>query len=142
MLLHIYGYARAGLEGNTALGFSAFLLAGVLLYYLVCTVLLWRIDVAQHRLPDKIVLPMYAGIGLPLFCVVLLTGDAGGPRRLAYSCAVLMGIYWILRKVSRNALGFGDVKLAGALGLLLGYFSPMNLLWAPCLLFCWAAFLA
>ncbi|QRZ61232.1 prepilin peptidase [Rothia sp. ZJ932] len=135
MLVHIGRSVESALAGDARSALVAFLLVFALAFYSVSAVRLWRIDVASHRLPDRIVLPLYLGVGLPLFAVVLLTEDADGPRRIAYSGVMLLGSYYLLRAVSRRALGLGDVKLAGALGLLLGYFSLLNLLWGTLLTF-------
>lgn len=56
-------------------------------------------------------------------------------RQTAYGAAVMFGLYALMRLASRGALGLGDVKLAGVLGLLLAYFSPLNLLWGNLLIF-------
>lgn len=137
MLRQIHELAGQGIEGNPASALAALVLCWVLGYYLVCAVRLWRIDVREHRLPDKIVLPMYAWLGLPLFGVILLSpADSFAlARQTAYSGIIMIGSYALLRALSRGALGMGDVKLAGVLGLLLGYFSPLNLLWGNLLIF-------
>lgn len=116
---------------------AAALLAWVMGYYLFSAYRLWVIDVREHRLPDRIVLPMYALLGLPLLGVILLTAPDSFEiaRQTAHSGVIMGGFYWVMRLASRGALGFGDVKLAGVLGLLLGYFSPLNLLWGNLLIF-------
>ncbi|MDT0190380.1 A24 family peptidase [Rothia terrae] len=132
MFARIYEFAS---YGNTVGWVCAVLLILTSVYFAVCAVELWRIDVAIHRLPDKIVLPMYAVIGAALFTVLVLTEGAEGLRRTSYSAVVLLGIYWVLRMISRRSLGLGDVKLAGVLGLLMGYFSALNILWGTMLAF-------
>lgn len=132
MFARIYEFATQG----TLVGvICAVLLSIVSIYFAVCAIKLWRIDVASHRLPDKIVLPMYAVIGAALFVVLVLTEGTEGLRRTSYSAVVLLGIYWVLRLISRRALGLGDVKLAGVLGMLMGYFSALNILWGTMLAF-------
>lgn len=135
MLERIYTYAQAGFAGDASSACVAGLLGFAFVFFLVSARKLWRIDVAVHRLPDRIVLPLYAGVGVPLFAVTLLTGDTSGPQRISYSGGSFAGAYWLMRLASRKALGLGDVKLAGALGMLLGYFSPVNLLWGTLLTF-------
>lgn len=78
------------------------------------------IDIREHRLPNRIVLGV-AVTGLALLAVtVLLTGRwmtlVGG-----VACgAVLFAFYAALHLVG-GGVGAGDVKLAGALGLFLGF---------------------
>lgn len=137
MVHELYRLIADALAGSWQSALATVLMGWVVGYYLVCTARLWVIDVQEHRLPDRIVLPMYALIGLPLLGVILLTAPHSfeAARQTSY-CGVLMGgFYWVMRLASRGALGFGDVKLAGVLGLLLGYFSPLNLLWGNLLIF-------
>lgn len=136
MLGLIADYAALGLEGNWQALLSALLLTWVLGYYLVTAWRLWAIDVREHRLPDRIVLPLYAGLGIPLFALAFLGQNTyADARNIAYCGVIMMGFYWVMRLASRRALGLGDVKLAGALGMLLGFFSPNNLLWGNLLIF-------
>ncbi len=131
----ILGYLLLAHRGSMRALVQAILLLGVLVYFLLCARRLWKIDVSQHRLPDKIVLPMYAGIGLPLFLVLLLAHDGLRIRQTAYGAVFLAGVYWLLRLVSGRALGLGDVKLAGVIGMLCGFFSAPHILWATLLAF-------
>ena len=137
MLGLIVELAAQGLAGRWQSAIAVALLVWVLGYYLVCAVRLWGIDVREHRLPDRIVLPMYPLIGLPLLGVVLLVSENSfdAARQSAYCAVIMFGGYGLLRLASRGALGLGDVKLAGVLGLLLGFFSPLNLLWGNLLIF-------
>ena len=77
------------------------------------------IDVAVHRLPDRLTLPAFAG------AVVLLALD-NRPARLgtALLCALAMAAcYLTLILISPSGLGLGDGKLALSLGLALGWFG-------------------
>lgn len=114
---------------------SVVLLLAAGIYFAVAATKLWKIDLKTHRLPDKIVLPLYAGIGLPLFGIYWLEGDIPGANKMGWSAIFLFGLYWIMRLASRRSLGFGDVKLAGALGLLMAFFSPWNVWWGTLLAF-------
>jgi leader peptidase (prepilin peptidase)/N-methyltransferase len=73
------------------------------------------IDVYDGRLPDVLILPAY-----PLTAVLLLaTGDADTMLRAAACAAVAMALYGI--GCATGQVGFGDVKLAGVLGLVSGW---------------------
>lgn len=114
---------------------SVVLLGFVVLAYLGFALVLSVIDIKQHRLPDKIVLPMYPILGLPLLAVHWIDGNNYLANKTGFAGMFLLGIYWLLRKLSRNALGFGDVKLAGVLGIIMGFFSPINLIWGTLITF-------
>ncbi|MGP4094569.1 prepilin peptidase [Nonomuraea sp. KM90] len=68
------------------------------------------IDWRTSTLPDAITLPAYPVAALAL----LPTGEL--PRALAGG-AVLAGVYGLLWFARPDALGFGDVKLAGLIGM-------------------------
>ncbi|MDY6052037.1 MAG: prepilin peptidase [Rothia sp. (in: high G+C Gram-positive bacteria)] len=123
--------------GHWQAGVAALLLAWVLACYLVAAARLWVIDVREHRLPDRIVLPLYVLVGVPLLgAIALVSSDPlAHARQVAVGGVLMFGFYGLMRLASRGALGLGDVKLAGVLGLLLGYFSPLNLLWGNLLIF-------
>ena len=86
-------------------------------------VALTQIDVAVQRLPDRLTLPAYPAL-LVLLALAATTGHAWG----TFGRAVLAGLaavagYLLLSVISGGQLGGGDVKLAGLLGLVLGWLS-------------------
>lgn len=91
------------------------------LYLAAVGSLLAFVDVAVKRLPDPYTLPSYL-IGPALLCVAVLTG--GRPVRLGHAAiglAVLWVLYAVQHLVAPGAIGWGDVKLSGVLGLYLGW---------------------
>lgn len=122
--------------GGQALAWAPILfLAFALAVFIVQAIRLSIIDIREHRLPDRIVLPLYAWVGIPLFLILLIDNDFWRARDTAYPAIFLFGCYWLFRKISRNALGFGDVKLAGVIGMICGFISPMNIFWASLIAF-------
>ncbi len=105
-------------------------------YLAVISIRLCAIDIAQHRLPNRLVLPTYVvGLGL-FFTASAVSGDWGSFLRALAGGAVLFGGYLVVRLASPASLGGGDVKLAGVLGLYLAWLG-----WTPLLLGSIAAFL-
>ncbi|MCA0250947.1 MAG: prepilin peptidase [Actinobacteria bacterium] len=85
------------------------------------SVALTLIDLDTKRLPDVIVLPGYAvGVGL-LTLACLLGADWWALLRAGIGAAVLFGVYALLWLARPGAMGAGDVKLAGLVGLHLGW---------------------
>nr|WP_199861658.1 A24 family peptidase [Frigoribacterium sp. CFBP 8766] len=94
------------------------------------------IDVEHHRLPDAIVLPSYA-VGLVLLgASSALSGEWDALLRGVVGMAALFVFYLALALVKPGAMGLGDVKLAGVLGLLLGWLG-----WGELVVGAFAAFL-
>ncbi len=93
------------------------------LYLGVVGVGLTFIDLDVHRLPDVIVLPSFPLVFLLLLVPTVLTGLWGALLRAVLAGLTLYLLYLILALVSPGGggLGYGDVKLAGLLGLLLGW---------------------
>ncbi len=81
------------------------------------------IDIREHRLPDRIVLPMYPVLAGVLALTGFLTGQWPVLRSLggAGLWLVAIGSIWLL--TSGRAMGFGDVKLAPLLGASLAWLS-------------------
>ncbi len=77
------------------------------------------IDLDVRRLPDVIVLPSYVVLG----GLLAIDGDLHALARAAMSAAALFAFYFLIAVVARGAMGFGDVKLAGVVGGVLGYLS-------------------
>lgn len=114
-LLTAIVYAALGLAVGPHWDLPAMLYLGAL------SVALSLIDVDVHRLPNAIVLPAYP-VSLALLAPAaaldsrwsdLLRGLAGG--------TILFVIFLLLALVKPGAMGFGDVKLVGVLGLYLGW---------------------
>lgn len=97
-----------------------------LLYLAAVGLALTLIDLDVHRLPNAIVLPSY-----PVAAVLLLVADLAPDGRLDTGTAVralvgaaaLFGFYFLLAFIYPAGMAFGDVKLAGLLGLYLGWFG-------------------
>lgn len=79
------------------------------------------VDVATRRIPNRVVLPAYP-IGGCLLAVAAASDDAWGALvRAALGMAVLGGFYLVLAVALPGQMGLGDVRLAGLLGLFLGF---------------------
>jgi len=107
-------------------------------YFAVMAVRLTIIDVRHHLLPNKIVFPSYAVAGVLLAAAAVVAAISGAwtlpaasdgaaalfglpALRILAGGAILWGFYFVLRLVYPPGMGFGDVKLAGVLGMYLGY---------------------
>ncbi len=86
-------------------------------------VLLALVDRNVHRLPDRLTLPLAAAAALLLGLAALLPGNAGSWRTAVLGGLVLGAAYFLLFAVRPNGLGFGDVKLALSLGVVLGWYG-------------------
>lgn len=91
------------------------------LYFAAISIALTLIDLDTHRLPNVIVLPSYLVAGVLLTIAAWLSGDWPSLLRAAIGMAVLYAFYFLLRLVRPGGMGGGDVKLAGVIGLYLGW---------------------
>lgn len=117
-------------------GLYPFALLPALLYWAAVGIALTLIDLDHHRLPNVIVLPSYIVTAALLLLASVLTGDYGRLISAAIGCVALFGLYWLLATAYRGGMGFGDVKLAGVLGMLLGWVG-----WPALIVGAFAAFL-
>lgn len=109
------------------------LVAGVLqlvafLYLAAISIALVLIDLDTRRLPNVIVLPAYAVGAALLGTAGALTGAWASLALAAIGMVALGGAYLALALVRPGGMGMGDVKLAGALGLFLGWLGLPELL--------------
>lgn len=79
------------------------------------------IDIREHRLPDRLTYPAFAGAALALAIAAVVTGDWSSYGRALAAAAVLTVVFLALALIRPGELGLGDVKLAASLGLLLGW---------------------
>ncbi len=113
--------ATAVLFALMAVRFGTHAVLPAYLYLAAIGVALSLIDLDVKRLPDVIVLPSYA-VGALLLGVAAATGhDASRALRAVIGMAAYYGLFAVLRIAYPKGMGFGDVKLAGVLGLYLGW---------------------
>lgn len=105
------------------------LLPAYLAFGVVGVALAW-IDADVHRLPLGLTRPAYVILVGQLALASLSSGDWGAFRRAAIAGAVTWFVYFLLALLAallRSGFGFGDVQLAGLIGLATGYLSA----WGP-----------
>jgi leader peptidase (prepilin peptidase)/N-methyltransferase len=91
------------------------------LYLVAVGVALAFIDLDTRRLPNALTLPSY-DVGLVLLAVpAVLDSRPDDLVRAVLGAAALFGFYFLLALIYPAGMGFGDVKLAGVLGLYLGF---------------------
>lgn len=98
------------------------------LYLGAIGVALALIDIDVRRLPDQIVLPSYPVALVLLTGASLLTGEWWSLGRGLIGLVALFAFYFLLALIYPSGMGFGDVKLAGLLGGVLGFISLPTLL--------------
>jgi leader peptidase (prepilin peptidase)/N-methyltransferase len=79
------------------------------------------IDVEKRRLPNAIVLPAYPVIAVLLTVAAALTGAWPALLTALLGGVILGGLYLVLAVARPGGMGLGDVKLAGVIGILLGW---------------------
>ncbi len=91
--------------------------------YLACIgLVLALIDLDVHRLPDKIVIPAYPVLAVLFAIATWETGEGWWPLiRALIGGGTLFLFYFVAAVAYPGGMGFGDVKLAGVLGMALGW---------------------
>ncbi len=91
------------------------------LWFVAAGVLLSVIDLRERLLPNRVLLPATVG-ALLLLTVAAAAGDRWDDLlRAVLAGAAAFGALLVMALVSPAGMGMGDVKLAGLLGLLLGW---------------------
>lgn len=106
---------RFALDGDLIWALPAYL------YLAAIAVALALIDIDTHRLPNAIVLPSYPVAVVLLAAASFGTADWWALLRAAIGGAALFAFYLVLALAVPRGMGFGDVKLAGVLGLYLAW---------------------
>jgi len=91
------------------------------LYLLAVAWPLAVIDLREHRLPNRLVLPTYPIALLSQLVATMLSMD-WGRFLFAFLCCLSVLVIGIAANYF-DVLGMGDVKLTGALALILGFFN-------------------
>jgi len=107
--------------GTVTDGLGHALLAVTLCAFAAVSIALALIDLDTHRLPDAVVGPAYPVAAALLAGTSGATGDWGALARAGVGLVVLALGYYAVHVVRPDGMGFGDVKLAGLIGLVTGY---------------------
>lgn len=111
-------------------------LAPAYLYFAAITVALALIDLDTKTLPNSIVVPSFIVGPILLAAASLGSGDWFALLWAVVGGAALFTFYLILALIYPAGMGFGDVKLAGTIGLFLAYLG-----WGSLIVGAFAAFL-
>ncbi|WP_330173856.1 prepilin peptidase [Streptomyces sp. NBC_01498] len=85
--------------------------------------LLALVDRNVHRLPDQLTLPLAGAAAVLLGLAALLPAHGGSWPTALLGGLALGGCYFVLFLINPNGMGFGDVKLALSLGVILGWYG-------------------
>jgi leader peptidase (prepilin peptidase)/N-methyltransferase len=91
------------------------------LYFASVGLALAAIDLDTKRLPNVLTLPSYLVVGVLLLIPVAVDGDWSAYLRAWLAALALFSFYFVLVLIYPAGMGLGDVKLAGVLGLVLGW---------------------
>lgn len=103
-------------------GSACWTLLIAILYLISVSIVLFVIDIREKLLPDSVVLPSYFVAGALLVASKLLAEDPAGIVWIIVGAAISFSFYLLLALVS-GGIGGGDIKLAGVLGMYLGFFG-------------------
>jgi leader peptidase (prepilin peptidase)/N-methyltransferase len=93
------------------------------LYLVTVGMALTMIDFDLRRLPDSVILPSYIVTVVLLLPAGAETADWHAAVRALSGMLALLALYFALALAYPNGLDIGDVKLAGLIGLYLGWLS-------------------
>jgi len=123
----VFGWFPTATVVSTGQYIGAALLLVAYLYLAAVSVALTLIDFDHHLLPNSIVLPSFLVGAVLLAASAVLTSNYGALLSAAIGAAAMFGFYFLLALVYPRGMGMGDVKLAGVLGLFLGFLGWQTL---------------
>lgn len=126
----------AGLFLGGSLDWSAVPVILAYLYLASISIALALIDLDTRRLPNTIVLPAYVVLAILFTAACLLGAPGEALLRAAIGGAALYAFYFLLRLIRPGGMGGGDVKLAGVLGMAIGWLG-----WGSLIVGAFAAFI-
>ena len=97
--------------------------------FVVVAIPLALIDLREHRLPDRLTLPLW---GVSAVAALSQLGLGGAQERVlgaVMASALVVSLLWCAAQAPGRPLGFGDVKLGGAISLQLGWYGIEWALW-------------
>ena len=106
---------------NIATSFASALALLAYVYLAAISIALALIDIDTHTLPNRIVLPSYLVGAVLLGASGVLAGNFAALLSAAIGAVALFALYYLLAFAYPRGMGMGDVKLAGLLGLFLGF---------------------
>lgn len=118
--IEVFGPATDTGDGARA-AWAAAIVIVAFLYFAAISIVLALIDLDTHRLPNGIVLPSYLVAGVLFTSAAWVGDDWPALLRAGIGMAVLYAFYFVLRLVRPAGMGGGDVKLAGVIGMHLGW---------------------
>ncbi len=136
LIVAVRFWPTAGLPTDAMHIASRLIEMAAFLYLAAISLALAIIDAEHHRLPNRIVLPSYIVAIVMLGAADVLAGDFSGLLRTLIGGAAMFVFYFGIAFAYPAGMGFGDVKLAGVLGLYLAFLG-----WGPLIVGAFAAFL-
>lgn len=97
------------------------------------------IDIAERRIPTRLVLPAYPMLVGLFGTTAFLQRDFGGASRSVIGLLVLPAFYVVLALVSHGGVGAGDVRLAGPVGWVMAWHGWTTLVAGTLLAFVFAS---
>lgn len=106
------------------------------LYFAAISLVLTIIDLDTHRLPNAIVIPSYIVAGALFTVASVSSSEWNRLLGAAIGMVALYVFYFVVRLIRPDGMGGGDVKLAGLIGIYLGWLG-----WGALVVGAFAAFL-